>query len=145
MKEGDSVRLSISTVELVKDVDDRHALVPMFVSSMRKHARLMFSYDWCSFWRRLNRLSAVLIAAGVANCVYTATGPGFPGIAKAVGSSRAYTIGERTIPVHPCTVLWGHTSCLSAVTMCFRKARMFAKPGRGDSEGGFLRNSAASS
>ncbi len=117
----------------------------MLVSSMRKHVCRMFSYNWCSFWRRFNRLSVVVIIEGVANCVYTATGPGFPGIAKAVGSRRAYTIGDRTIPVYPCTALWGHTSCLSAVTICFLSARIFEKSGRGGSKGGFLRNSAASS
>ena len=81
----------------------------------------------------------------MANCVYTATRPGFPGAAKGVGSRSAYTIGERTMPDHPCTALWGHTSCFSAFTMCFLNAQSFEKSGHGEIERGFLRNSAPSS
>ena len=115
-----------------------------FALSMRKNASRMLSYDWCSFWRHKNRLSACLIIVGMANCVYTSTGPGFPGTAKGVGSRSAYTIGEKTMPDHLCTWLWGHTSCLRAFTICFLSARSFEKSGHGEREGRFLRNSAAS-
>ncbi len=77
--------------------------------------------------------------------MYTATGPGFPGIAKGVGSSSAYTIGDKTMPDHPWIWLCGHTSCLRAFTICFLSAQSFEKYGRGEREGGFFRNPAASS
>ena len=49
------------------------------------------------------------------------------------------------MPEHPWIALWGHISCLRAFTICFLSARSFKKSGHGEREGGFLRNSAASS
>ncbi len=71
--------------------------------------------------------------------------PGDAGITNAFGLSRMKRAGSMTRPVHPCTMLCGHSSCLSALIICFRSARTFAKSGRGETEGGGFRNSAASS
>ena len=47
-------------------------------------------------------------------------------------------------PDQPCIRLWGQSSCLSACVIYFPKARIFMKLGWGITEGGFLRNPAAS-
>jgi hypothetical protein len=73
-----------------------------------------------------------------------AVAPGDAGSTNAFGSSRIYRAGSMTRPVHPCARLCGHSSCLSALMICFRSARTFAKSGHGETEGEVFRNSAAS-
>ncbi len=63
----------------------------------------------------------------------------------AVGSSNAYITRSITSPAHPWMVLWGQTSSLRAVTICLCSARILAKSRRGTNEGGFFKNTAASS
>ncbi len=70
---------------------------------------------------------------------------GDTGTTNAFGSNRIYRDRSMTRPVHPCARLCGQSSCLSALMTCFRSARTFVKSGRGETEGGFFRNSAVSS
>jgi hypothetical protein len=74
-----------------------------------------------------------------------AVAPGDTGSTNAFGSSRIYRAGSMTRPVHPCARLCGQSSCLSALMICFLSARTFAKSGHGETDGGFFRNSTASS
>jgi hypothetical protein len=115
-----------------------------FSSSMQKHALIIFLYKPYLFCAHMNIASAVLICTGNANYAYTATAPGSADATNELGSSSAYTIGNKTKPDHPWIVLWVQTSCLSALTMYFHIALSFAKSGRGESVGGFLRNSGTS-
>ncbi len=69
-------------------------------------------------------------------------GPGEMGMTNALGSRRMYSAGSMTRPDHPCTWLWGHSSCLRALMICLQRARTFAKSGLGETEGEFFRHSA---
>ncbi len=87
---------------------------------------------------RLNCLPVILIAALVATLLYAGKLPGLATRAKGVvGLIKAYITGSITRPDHPRMALWGHTSCLRAMKLCLRRARIFAKSGHGANLGGF--------
>ncbi len=67
------------------------------------------------------------------------------GVMKGESSINVYAIRSIARPNQPWIRLWGKSSCLSALVMCVCIALIFAKSGQSITEGGFLRNPAASS
>ncbi len=110
--------------------------------SIQKHSQLMFLYVRKYFLSCSNAASIILIAAGVANGVYTGAGPGSPGKTNGLCLRRAYMAGVMVRPDQPWMKLWGRLSCFRAFTMCWRSARSLAKSGWGATGGELQRNPA---